>query len=233
MLALLATLPALQGATFKVAGCQMPVGVIGVSLDANEAALLKCIDQAAAGGAQWMVTPEGSLSGYEGAPGGASAKATEDMELALKAAELRVREAAKAKSLGLWLGTLWIERGSNNASYPYDQQRVYAPDGTFLGWNAKQLLTTSPNMPGLSEAHEFIAGKPTVFDISVGKGSNSTSVKAGGLVCNDMWADPSCSTHDPMLTHVLAWQFDAKMIFHSVNGVRTVVAQCLVLHPFV
>ena len=73
-------------------------------------------------------------------------------------------------------------------------------------------------MPGVSEAHEFIAGKPTVFDIPVGDGGNSTSVKAGGLICNDMWADPSCSTHDPMLTHVLSWQFGARVVFHSVNG---------------
>ena len=186
MLALLA-LPLLhqaQGATtMKVAGCQMPVGDVGVSLAANEAALLRCISQAAAGGARWLVTPEGSLSGYGGAPGGSSAKATEAVEPALKAAELRVRQAAKAKSLGLWLGTLWIERGGNNASLPYDEQRVYSPDGTFLGWNAKQLLTTSPTLPGLSEAHEFIGGKPTVFDITTGGGG---SVVAGGLICNDM-----------------------------------------------
>ena len=219
MLALFATLPLLQQATtMKVAGCQMPVGDVGVSLAANEKALLTCIDQAAAGGAQWLVTPEGSLSGYGGAPGGRSAQATEAVEPALKAAELRVRQAAVAKSLGLWLGTLWIERGPNNASLPYDQQRVYSPDGSFLGWNAKQLLTTNPTLPGVSEAHEFIAGKPTVFDISVGGNASTGGVKAGGLICNDMWADPTCSTHDPMLTHVMAWEFGARMVFHSING---------------
>ena len=62
-------------------------------------------------------------------------------------------------------------------------------------------------------------GKPTVFDLPVQDSTGqSSTVTAGGLICNDMWADPQCSVTDPMLTHVLAWHMAARVIFHSVNG---------------
>ena len=163
------------------------------------------------------------LSGYGGAPAFNAS--------VLEASLGRVRAAARAARLGLFLGTLYTETHTTSANLParyrhrellpYDQQRVYSRDGLYLGFNAKQLLTTNPRMPGApgSEANDFIQGKPTVFELEVTTSDGRPStVTAGALICNDMWADPSCSTNDPMLTHVLAWQHSAQIIFHSVNG---------------
>ena len=163
------------------------------------------------------------LSGYGGAPAFNAS--------VLEASLGRVRAAARAARLGLFLGTLYTETHTTSANLParyrhrellpYDQQRVYSREGVYLGFNAKQLLTTNPRMPGApgSEANDFIQGKPTVFELEVTTSDGRPStVTAGALICNDMWADPSCSTNDPMLTHVLAWQHSAQIIFHSVNG---------------
>ena len=89
---------------------------------------------------------------------------------------------------------------------PYDQQRVYNRGGEYLGFNAKQLLTTNIRMPGApgSEANMFVQGRPTVFQLAAqDTAGESTTVVAGALICNDMWAYPGCSIYDPMLTHVL------------------------------
>jgi predicted amidohydrolase len=45
-------------------------------------------------------------------------------------------------------------------------------------------------------------------------------VKVGGLVCNDMWANPTCTPMaDPHLSQQLS-RMGARVIFHAVNGGR-------------
>ena len=42
----------------------------------------------------------------------------------------------------------------------------------------------------------------------------------GGLICNDLWANPQCTPGpDPHLTQQLA-EMGARVIFHAVNGGR-------------
>ena len=147
---------------------------------------------------------QGSLSGYHHEI---------DQDLT-EAALTRVTAAAKQVRLGLFLGTIFAER-TERGRLLYDQQRVYARDGQYLGFNAKQLTTFDVHYPGVGEEQWYIRGKPTVFQLGADAGS---MVTAGALICNDMWADPSCSLHDPFLSHVLASQLGARLIFHSVNG---------------
>ena len=180
----------------RVAGAQIAVTT---DVAANRDALLRSIAAAKALGAQYMVTPEGALSGY-----------VPDVNMtAVNEALPIVLAAAKDAGVGLFLGTIFVEADGHK----YDQQRVYDVDGSYLGFNAKQLLTTDPHFPGTGEVSQYVAGKPTVFALR-----DAPGVAAGALICNDMWADPSCSTHDPMLSHKLARDFGARVIFHSVNG---------------
>jgi predicted amidohydrolase len=45
-------------------------------------------------------------------------------------------------------------------------------------------------------------------------------VRIGGLICNDLWANPGCTPQpDPHLTQQLS-RLGARLVFHSVNGGR-------------
>jgi len=49
---------------------------------------------------------------------------------------------------------------------------------------------------------------------------NFKDITVGGLICNDMWANPCVTpTPDPHLTRLLAVK-GVKIIFHAVNGDR-------------
>jgi len=49
---------------------------------------------------------------------------------------------------------------------------------------------------------------------------NFNGICIGGLICNDLWANPSCTPiPDPHLTQQLS-KMGAKIIFHAVNGGR-------------
>lgn len=81
---------------FRVAGAQMRVTI---DVEVNEPALLDAVERAAAAGAEILLTPEGSLSGY-----------TADFDHNEVAAALaRVTEAARRRQLGLALGTCLVE----------------------------------------------------------------------------------------------------------------------------
>jgi predicted amidohydrolase len=72
---------------------------VTIDVEVNEAALLDAVERAAAAGAEILLTPEGSLSGY-----------TADFDHNEVAAALaRVTEAARRRQLGLALGTCLIE----------------------------------------------------------------------------------------------------------------------------
>jgi predicted amidohydrolase len=45
-------------------------------------------------------------------------------------------------------------------------------------------------------------------------------IHVGGLICNDLWANPQCTPMpDPHLSQQLARQ-DTRIVFHAVNGGR-------------
>ena len=80
----------------RVAGAQIPVGT---DIKANTANLLRAIDIAAGKGADILLTPEGSLSGY-----------THEFDTAVaEHALVEVTTAAAGKNLGLALGTCYFE----------------------------------------------------------------------------------------------------------------------------
>lgn len=180
--------------TIRVAGAQIPVTR---DVRTNREALFRALDYAAAEKAEVLVTPEGSLSGYWP---GFDARATRD------ALEEVVRRAAERK-IALVLGTCFEEDDGRR----YDQQRFYAKDGTFLGFHAKILLCRRVSRPGEKGEIDFFHSKPLeVFALE--------SLRVGGLICNDLWANPEWTPmEDPHLTQRLA-ERGARVIFHSVNS---------------
>jgi predicted amidohydrolase len=178
----------------KVALAQIPV--VG-SIAENLAAVSRAIQYAAGEKADILLTPEGSLSGYTAG--------FDRMQLVDALAE--VTAAARRNHLGLALGTCADEGGQC-----YDMLRFYLPDGSFLGSYAKILLCGTADDPPAGEINDYATWPLRVFDYQ--------GVTIGGLICNDMWANPGCT---PMANPFLARQLKkmgANIIFHAVNGGR-------------
>ncbi len=182
----------------RVAALQMPVDDHNIA--ANESHIVAAIDEAALAGAEILLTPEGALSGYHPAFDPA----------ALQRSLQSVVEHAQRAGLGLALGTCnWEADGKC-----YNQLRFYRSDGAFLGFHAKTLLCAGIRQPRASdELNHFSSKALEVFNWSPG-------LRLGGLICNDMWANPE---YTPMPDPHLAQQLGnrgVQVIFHAVNGGR-------------
>ncbi|MGN0478389.1 MAG: carbon-nitrogen hydrolase family protein [Hominenteromicrobium sp.] len=178
-----------------VALAQIPVtDDIGVNLKT----ILESIDFAARNKADILLTPEGSLSGY-----------THEFDSdALDRALAAVEAAAAGAGVGLALGTCKYEADARC----YNELRFYLPDGTYLGCHTKTLLCGTPDEPVVGEINHFSTMPLRVFDFN--------GITIGGLICNDMWANPTCTPMaDPHLSHQLS-RMGAKIIFQAVNGGR-------------
>jgi predicted amidohydrolase len=164
---------------------------------------LKQIDEgirkAADTGSDFLVTPEGSLSGYT---------SNFDQKELSDALESVTKEAARLK-VGLMLGTCYKEL-VNGKEFCYNQVRVYAPDGQYLGEYSKILRCSILDMPGTGEMVDYVEGELRTF-----KWNEYTF---GILICNDLWATPGYTT---MPNPYLVWklkQMGAQFIVHCINS---------------
>lgn len=179
----------------RVSGIQMPVTT---NVQHNLATICRALEQASAVGAHILLTPEGSLSGYT--------PLFDPPEI--EAALTQVTNLASSYHVGLALGTCYRELDGQ----VYDQLRFYSPQGLFLGAHSKILLCGTLTDPPVGEINEYATTELKVFDFE--------GIPIGGLVCNDMWANPQCTPMpDPHLSQQLAGM-GARIIFHAVNGGR-------------
>ena len=182
--------------TMKVAGCQM---LVTNSVKANEAKIKAAIRRAADEGADFLLTPEGSLSGYRSSFEGKK----------VAAAVRRVAARAKRAGVGLLLGTCYKEKAKGR-DFCYNQVRVYAPEGEYLGAHSKILRCSPLEMPGTGEMADYVEGTLRAFEWK--------RITFGVLICNDMWASPHCTTMpNPHLPLQLA-RMGARIIFHAINS---------------
>ena len=178
----------------RVAGAQIPVGR---NVAANAAAIKRAIVYAAREKADVLVTPEGSLSGYT---------TNFDQEATARALTEVVREAREAK-VALALGTCFQEDDGQR----YDEIRFYAKDSSFLGFHAKILLCRRVSNPKAKGELDYFKTKPlATFRLE--------DMTVGGLICNDMWANPEYTPQDdPHLAQQLS-KMGARVVLHSVNA---------------
>jgi predicted amidohydrolase len=180
----------------RVAGAQLPVTN---DIDANVAAISRAIQTAQQGGADILLTPEGSLSGY-----------THQFDLDQVSQALQeVTEQAKRSGLGLALGTCFVEPDDLEC---YNQIRFYDRNGSFLGFHTKTLRCGTLADPPQGEITHYAVRPLRQFCFE--------RVAVGGLICNDLWANPGCTPMpDPHLSQQLA-DLGVRIIFHAVNGGR-------------
>jgi len=181
---------------FRVAGYQMAVKA---NVGDNARKICAAADWAASNDAEMLLTPEGSLSGYT-----PEFDATQ-VEEALG----RVTEHARARGVGLALGTCFREEDGDC----YNQIRFYRPDGEYLGFHSKTLTCGTVDGQSKGEVEHYSVSGLRVFSWRKG-------VCIGGLICNDMWANPGCTPMpDPHLSQQLS-AMGADILLHAVNGGR-------------
>ena len=182
--------------SLRIAGAQIAVKT---DIEANVKTLLRAIDFAAGQQADILLTPEGSLSGY-----------THEFSCgAVKQALTKVTAAAAQANLGLALDTCFVE----DDDQCYNQIRFYTPDGAYLGFHSKTLTCGSLSDPPRGEIEHYAVAPLRLYEWP--------GIPVGGLICNDLWANPGCPPiPDPHLTQKLA-TMGARIIFHAVNGGRS------------
>jgi predicted amidohydrolase len=167
----------------------------------NEQRILNGIQRAAADGADLLLTPEGSLSGYH---------SEFDREQVASAVE-RLRAAAREAAIGLALGTCYKET-ENGVEHCYNQVRLYSREDECLGVYAKILRCSPLDHPGSGEMQNYEEGALRTFDWG--------PIRLGVLICNDLWATPGFTT---MPNPYLAWrlkQMGAQLILHPAFSGR-------------
>jgi predicted amidohydrolase len=182
--------------TIKMAGYQM---IVSNDIQANKQKILAKIHEASGEGADFLITPEGSLSGYT----------NEFDQEQLQNALSEIISVAMNLKIGLILGTCYKEL-VGKFEYCYNEVRIYSPDGKFMGNYCKILRCSPLDYPGTGEMQDYVEGELKTFEW---KGQ-----RFGILICNDMWATPGYTT---MPNPYLPWklkQMGAQFIVHCINS---------------
>jgi predicted amidohydrolase len=179
-----------------VSGIQMTVTN---DIKSNKLQIITGIRRAVQEGASFLVTPEGSLSGYT--------SNFDQKELAPALDEV-VTLAGKMK-MGLMLGTCFKER-INGKEFCYNQVRVYTPEGQFLGAYSKILRCSGIDLPGTGEMREYVEGELRTFDWN--------GLRFGILICNDLWATPGYTTMPNPYLPMKLKHMGAQFIVHCINS---------------
>ena len=182
--------------SLRVAGAQLPVTN---QIETNVAALERALEFARQEDAAILLTPEGSLSGYT--------PRFDPVEV--EQALAHITGLARSAGMGLALGTCFIEPEDGRC---YNQIRFYDREGTYLGFHAKILRCGTLEESPKGEINDYAPAPLRTFDFH--------GLPIGGLICNDLWANPGCTPQpDTHLTQELA-RLGARVIFHAVNGGR-------------
>lgn len=179
----------------RVAGLQMPVTD---DVRSNLGHIVDGLLRAGTDGVDVLVTPEGALSGY---------RPTFD-RAEVGAAMRELLEVVTTVRVGLALGTCLEEADGRT----YNELRFIRPNGEHAGTHAKVLLCAAPGTPPSGEVNDYSTMPLRTVEMA--------GQVVGGLICNDLWANPMCTPQgDPQLTRQLADR-GARVIFHAVNGGR-------------
>lgn len=176
--------PQRTGTSVRFAGAQIPVTK---DVAKNIIEIKEAIDYAAEVEADYLVTPEGSLSGYY-----TEFMETQEQYQQLLQAEHEITSYARSKSIGLCLGTLFMDN-EQHGQIKRDQIRFYDKQGNFIGaYNKIQTISNDNVIPGVfgdanlnqTEEHHW-TGHPI---IQLKKNSN-LAFETSALICNDMYGE--------------------------------------------
>ena len=185
----------------RLAGAQIACTDI---LEQNIDNIKSAVKWASQNNVDYILTPEGSLSGYF--PGWDTYKGRTLQDIF--DAEKEVTEYAKELGVGLCLGTMWAEEDDRfPQGYRKENQiRFYSKTGNFLGSTNKHHTITSYDQTVPSDLN--------LIDME----DSRQNFWAAGLVCNDFWGGPLRG--QPSLPIYVTDELHAQVIFHATNGFR-------------
>ncbi len=160
------------------------------SVEDNLARMKPAFAKAAGDKAQWLLFPEGMLSGYTGDfdQGEVAAAFAECVELTRKA------------GIAALIGTSW----KNADGSVENQVRMVDSDGGFLGAYAKRCLTYG----------DAKWARPGAGDLVF----SANGIRFGALICNDLWVTPGFTDGpDPRLT-LQQSRLGAQVIFQAIHS---------------
>ncbi len=139
--------------------------------------------------AQWIVFPEGAVSGYY--------NGFDQDEVA--DANAKIRQLSRDAKVNALVGTCWKEDGKT-----YNEIRVVDSTGKLVGRYAKTCLT-------YGDAKQFAKGSFSLVHRIGG-------LTCGTVICNDLWVTPGFTDgQNPHLSLKQA-KAGAQVIFHAVNS---------------
>lgn len=171
--------------TIRLATAQMSVLP---HLDTNLPRILGHIERAAAEGAQFVLFPEGALTGYHG----------DTDPLLTESGLVRIGAACADSGICALVGTTY-----RDGQTVHNQVRIYDETGLLVGAHSKTIPTRSDlkwHRPG---------GGPQVFE--------HRGLRFGALICNDLWCTPPAPLPDTHLVQQLA-EGGARIVFHAINS---------------
>jgi len=181
----------------RLAGAQIPCGK---NIQINKKEILKALDWAKENDVDFLLTPEGSLSGYE--------TRWQNKISELNDALIEVEEHQKKLGVGLHLGTGFQDAEPIGLVFR-NQLRHYSKDGKLLGSTNKTLTLDSEGVLPRDPTKEQIVSVPLISD-----------THCMGMVCNDMWGSHNreITSIIPMMNYLLEYRPEIQLIFHSTNG---------------
>ena len=201
--------------TIRVAGAQIPV--CDHSTKYNKEEIFKALDWAKENEVDYLLTPEGALSGW----GSYFVGHKEEIDSALK----EVEEHQKKCGVSLGLG-MSIEDGG----IPRNQIRHYNKEGEVIGKTNKTYVTEGDEYFGLVSSFIdsyplYTFGFPEVTKDGYDGEDNPIQIPfyCTGMICNDMWGSQLFSKpygSSQTLLYQLAFQDNIDLLLHATNGIK-------------
>ena len=188
----------------RYGGAQIPVST---NIQKNKIEILKAIDWAKENEVTNLLTPEGSLSGWN--------KRWASQFDEVKSYLTEIEQYAEKSGVGLHIGTMFKE----NDIYGEVQRneiRHYTAEGNLTGVTFKTFVINE---------HENSLGReswsaPIVFPIVLETDDEqriSKHISGAGLICNDMWGSNEAGKENLVNAYR---ELNLAVIFHATNGVK-------------
>jgi predicted amidohydrolase len=178
-------------------GLQMPTTI---NVSQNVKLIKKHIPQAKEAGADFLQTPEGSVSGYY-----------PDFDLNEVAdAVLSLADIARQNELGLFLGTCYKKKESQHIKI-FNQIRTYSSRGNLISEYSKIMNChkLDDQLQGMNEDSFFEEGRLTSIILN--------DIRVGFLICNDLWVTPGYTMKDNIYLPYQLKKMGVEVIVHSTN----------------
>jgi predicted amidohydrolase len=185
----------------RIAGAQIPVTK---DIYTNVKHIKTAIDWANKNKVDFLLTPEGSLSGYM--------NSYEELErMPLIEQEIEIVKYAAQKGVGLVLGTEYI-KNIPTGKVKVSQVRYYNDSARLIDAYDKQMV--------IPAEYAYAGNSPEYAIILDGYGQHGAyNFKAGTFICNDVWGQ--LNGKQIIITDLMFYkEQQADIIFHASNGFR-------------